>query len=189
MPFASEIPHSTIAGFVFVLQNKARDMLDLRIALDGAPLAELARALARLEGVRVTDRPEDAGHARCYLVHCLGFQMILSRPGGEGGDSAVAVVAGGAGGGIRSRQPARPFDERAAVATRRGGAGSAAQFLAQRCELIVEAPSIDSPARSAARAQDGAAPQNANGARAVQATLRSRLCSDTSESKHTLMAS
>jgi hypothetical protein len=93
MPFASEIPHPTIAGFVFVLQNKATDMLDLRIALDGAPLAELARALARLEGVRVTDRLEGAGHARCYLVHCLGFQMILSRPGGDAGDSAVAVVS------------------------------------------------------------------------------------------------
>ena len=93
MPLASEIPHPTIAGFVFVLQNKATDMLDLRIALDGAPLAELARALARLEGVRVTDRPEGAGLARCYLVHCLGFQMILSRPGGEAGDAAVAVVS------------------------------------------------------------------------------------------------
>jgi hypothetical protein len=93
MPLASDIPHPTIAGYVFVLQNKATDMLDLRIALDGAPLAELARALARLEGVRVTERLESAEHAPCYLVRCLGFQMLLSRPGGEAGDCAVAVVS------------------------------------------------------------------------------------------------
>jgi hypothetical protein len=93
MLLASIAPPPTIAGHTFVLTNRATDILNLRIALGGAPIAELARALAKLEGVRVTDRLEGAGHARCYLVHCLGFQMILAAPGGEAEDCAVALVS------------------------------------------------------------------------------------------------
>lgn len=87
------IAHPTIAGHTFALQDRASDILNLRIALDGSSFAALARALARLEGVRVTERPEGAGHTRCYLVHVLGFQMILTAPAGEASDFAVAVVS------------------------------------------------------------------------------------------------
>jgi hypothetical protein len=90
------IAHPTIASHTVALQDRASDILNLRIALDGSSFAALVRALRRLEGVRVTERPERparAGHARCYLVHVLGFQMILTAPAGEGADFAVAVVS------------------------------------------------------------------------------------------------
>ena len=93
MHLTPNIAHQTIAGHTFALQDRANDLLNLRIALDGSSFAALARALGKLEGVRVTERPEGAGHARCYLVHVLGFQMILSAPGGETADFAVAVVS------------------------------------------------------------------------------------------------
>jgi hypothetical protein len=88
-----DIARPTIAGHPFALQDRASDVLNLRIALDGSSFAGLARALARLEGVRVTERPEGTAHTCCYLVHVLGFQMILTAPGGDGADFAAAVVS------------------------------------------------------------------------------------------------
>jgi hypothetical protein len=87
------VAHLTIASHVVTVQDRVSDILNLRIALDGSSLASLVRALGKLEGVRVTERPETAGHARCHLVHVLGFQMILTGPAGEGADFASAVVS------------------------------------------------------------------------------------------------
>jgi len=76
------------------VQDRAGGVLSLRIALDGTPVVELARALARLEGVRVTGGPQGgADRGRSFLVHCLGFQMVLSAPAGEAGDFALAMVS------------------------------------------------------------------------------------------------
>jgi hypothetical protein len=83
----------TIAGHTFALRDRAGGMLNLRIALRGASLVALARALAKLDGVRVTGGPEGAGPERCYLVHCLGFKMVLSVPDGEATDFALALVS------------------------------------------------------------------------------------------------
>jgi hypothetical protein len=55
-------------------------MLSLRISLGNAPLVDLARALAKLEGVRVTSGPAIVSRGDCYLVHCPGFKMVLSSP-------------------------------------------------------------------------------------------------------------
>ena len=77
-------------------------MLNLQIALRGAPLVALARALAKLDGVRVTGGPDasaagsrsGSGRERSYLVHCLGFKMVLTAPpAGEAGDFALALVS------------------------------------------------------------------------------------------------
>lgn len=83
----------TIAGHAFALQDRASGMLNLRIALRGTSLAAFARALAKLGGVRVTGGHEGAAHARCYLVHCLGFKMVLSAPSEETADFALALVS------------------------------------------------------------------------------------------------
>jgi hypothetical protein len=55
-------------------------MLSLRISLGNAPLLDLARALAKLEGVRVTSGPAIVSRGDCYLIHCPGFKMVLSTP-------------------------------------------------------------------------------------------------------------
>ena len=88
-----KIAGQKIAGHTFALHDRASDILNLRIGLDGSSFAALVRTLGRLEGVRVTERPEGAGHGRRYLVHILGFQMILTAPVGEGADFAAAVVS------------------------------------------------------------------------------------------------
>ena len=92
MPSPPDLAHSTIAGHTFALRDRASDILNLRVALDGSSFAALIRALGRLEGVRVTEHPERPDHARRYLVHVLGFQMILTAPAEEG-DFALAVVS------------------------------------------------------------------------------------------------
>src|SRR5262245_8030485 len=97
MNHASEPAAPTIAGHTFVVREKAGGLLSLRVALHGAPLAVLARALAKLDGVRVTGGPEDSGSERGYLVHCPGFKLVLSLD--EDPDFARALVS-------RAPQPA-----------------------------------------------------------------------------------
>jgi hypothetical protein len=84
---------STIAGHELVSHEHAGGLLNLRIALGGEPVSALARALAKLPGVRVTTGPEAHGRERCHLVHCLGFKMVLSAPAAEAPDHAVALVS------------------------------------------------------------------------------------------------
>jgi hypothetical protein len=67
-------------------------MLTLRIGLQNAGLVDLARALAKLGGVRVTSGPAIVSRGDCYLVHCPGFKMVLSSPA-EAGDFAQALVS------------------------------------------------------------------------------------------------
>jgi hypothetical protein len=83
----------TIAGHELVSREHAGGLLNLRIALRGEPLIALARALAKLDGVRVTTGPETRGRERCYLVHCPGFKMVLSSPPADAPDHAVALVS------------------------------------------------------------------------------------------------
>jgi hypothetical protein len=91
MSVGADIASPTIAGRPFVVGDRAGGVLNLRIALGGEPLVALARALAKLDGVRVTGGPEGAGRDRCFLVHCLGFKMVLSVA--EGDDVALALVS------------------------------------------------------------------------------------------------
>jgi hypothetical protein len=93
MNAAPDTAPRTIAGHAFAVQERAADTLNLRIALGGAPLIALARALARLDGVRVTSGPERADGQPYYLVHCQGFKVVLSAPGGESTDFAFALVS------------------------------------------------------------------------------------------------
>jgi hypothetical protein len=93
MSVAPDSAPLTIAGHTFTLQDRTGDLLNLRVALGGASLVPLARALARLDGVRITGGPEGAGSRRGYIVHCLGFKMVLSAPLGETADFALALVS------------------------------------------------------------------------------------------------
>jgi hypothetical protein len=86
-------PHLTIAGHELVSHEHAGGLLNLRIALRGEPLVALARALAKLPGVRVTTGPGTDGRERCHVVQCQGFKMILSAPAAEAPDHAVALVS------------------------------------------------------------------------------------------------
>ena len=79
----------TIAGHPFAVEagggksgmsGMTGGMLSLRISLGNAPLLDLARALAKLEGVRVTSGPAIVSRGDCYLIHCPGFKMVLSTP-------------------------------------------------------------------------------------------------------------
>jgi hypothetical protein len=93
MSAAPDTAPPMIAGHTFALQGRAGGILSLRIVLRGASLVALARALAKLDGVRVSGGPEGAGPERCYLVHCLGFKMVLSVPDEEGADFALALAS------------------------------------------------------------------------------------------------
>ncbi|HSZ84046.1 MAG TPA: hypothetical protein VLA14_17300 [Polyangia bacterium] len=93
MSVAADIASPTIAGHPFVVQDRAGGVLNLRVALGGQRLVALARALAKLDGVRVTGGPESAGRERCFLVHCLGFKMVLSVAAGDDVDFALALVS------------------------------------------------------------------------------------------------
>ncbi|HEY4186648.1 MAG TPA: hypothetical protein VGP07_16340 [Polyangia bacterium] len=90
---AETFPPTTIAGHPFLPGEKAGGLLNLRIALRGGPLLALARALGKLEGVRVTSGPEGMGRERGYLVHCLGFKMVLSSSPDGADDFAQALVS------------------------------------------------------------------------------------------------
>jgi hypothetical protein len=91
MSVAADITPPTIAGRPFVVRDRAGGVLNLHVTLGGEPLVALARALGKLDGVRVTGGPESAGRERCFLVHCLGFKMVLSVA--EGDDVALALVS------------------------------------------------------------------------------------------------
>jgi hypothetical protein len=82
----------TLAGHAFTICDRAGGLLNLRIALAGAPLVTLVRTLARLDGVRVTGVPTSIGSERGFVVHCPGFKMVLSVPE-EGADFATALVS------------------------------------------------------------------------------------------------
>ena len=93
MSVAADISSPTIAGRSFVVRDRAGGVLNLHVALGGEPLVALARALARLDGVRVTSGPEGAGRERCFLVHCRGFKMVRSVADGADVDVALALVS------------------------------------------------------------------------------------------------
>ena len=81
-----------IAGHAFTVCDRAGGLLNLRIALGGAPLVALVQTLATLDGVRVTGGPTSTGPERGVVVHCPGFKMVLSVPE-EGADFATALVS------------------------------------------------------------------------------------------------
>jgi len=90
---ANDVASVTIAGHAFASAGGAAGgILNLRVSLRGGALADLARVLARLEGVRVTSGPAIASRGDCYLVHCPGFKMVLSAAA-PGGDFALALVS------------------------------------------------------------------------------------------------
>jgi len=90
---ANDVASVTIAGHTFASAGGAAGgILNLRISLRGSTLAELARVLARLEGVRVTSGPAIASRGDCYLVHAPGFKMVLSAPA-PGVDYAPALLS------------------------------------------------------------------------------------------------
>jgi len=90
---ANDIASVTIAGHAFASAGGAAGgILNLRVSLRGSTLAELARVLGRLEGVRVTSGPAIASRGDCYLVHAPGFKMVLSAPA-PGGDFAPALLS------------------------------------------------------------------------------------------------
>lgn len=81
----------TIAGYPVALLGMAGGMLSLRFSLGSATLTDLARTLARLEGVRVTSGPPTAVRGDCFVVHCPGFKMVLSAD--PHGDFAPALLS------------------------------------------------------------------------------------------------
>jgi hypothetical protein len=90
---ANDVASVTIAGHTFASAGSAAGgVLNLRVSLRGSTLAELARVLARLEGVRVTSGPAITSRGDCYLVHAPGFKMVLSAPA-PGGDYAPALLS------------------------------------------------------------------------------------------------
>jgi hypothetical protein len=90
---ANDVASVTIAGHAFAAAGGAAGgILNLRVSLRGSTLAELARVLGRLEGVRVTSGPAIASRGDCYLVHAPGFKMVLSAPA-PGGDFAPALLS------------------------------------------------------------------------------------------------
>jgi hypothetical protein len=93
MSVAPETAPLTIAGHSIAVQDRAGGLLNLRIALHGESFVALARALAKLAGVRVTSGPEAAGRERCCVVHCPGFKMVVSSPPEEDADFALALVS------------------------------------------------------------------------------------------------
>jgi hypothetical protein len=93
MPAASDTAPLTIAGHSITSLDRAGGMLSLRVALNGRSLVELARAVGRLDGVRVTSGSEGAGRERCYVAHCPGFKLVVSSPAGDAADFALALVS------------------------------------------------------------------------------------------------
>ena len=90
---ANDVASVTIAGHAFAAAGVAAGgIVNLRVSLGGSRLADLARVLGRLEGVRVTSGPAIASRGDCYLVHAPGFKMVLSAPA-PGGDYAPALLS------------------------------------------------------------------------------------------------
>ena len=82
----------SLEGNRFTVCDRAAGLLNLRIALGGAPVVALVRSLAALDGVRVTGVPTNTGAERGFVVHCPGFKMVLSVPE-DGADFATALVS------------------------------------------------------------------------------------------------
>ncbi len=90
---ANDVASVTIAGHTFASAGGATGgIVNLRVSLGGSGLAELARVLGRLDGVRVTSGPAIASRGDCYLVHAPGFKLVLSAPA-PGGDFAPALLS------------------------------------------------------------------------------------------------
>ena len=160
---ANDVASVTIAGHTFASAGGAAGgILNLRISLRGSTLAELARVLARLEGVRVTSGPAIASRGDCYLVHAPGFKMVLSAPA-PGGDYAPALLSrtidsnppklaatcdlSAVFAGLMSAPPPLPRIEESPVAEARAAAAAPGSF----------AEELDSPARGAPAGQDARA--------------------------------
>ena len=92
----NDVAFATVAGHTFawagLTGGGTGGILNLRVALRGVTLADLARTLGRLSGVRVTTGPAMSGGAGCYVVHCAGFKMVLSSPE-PGSDAAAGLVS------------------------------------------------------------------------------------------------
>jgi hypothetical protein len=93
----NDVAFATVAGHTFawagLTGGASGGILSVRITLRGTALADLARALGRLPGVRVTSGPAmSAGGGDCYVVHCPGFKMVLSSPD-PGTDNAAGLVS------------------------------------------------------------------------------------------------
>jgi hypothetical protein len=86
-------PLLTIAGHTVASLDRAGGLLSLRVGLRGGSLGDLARALGKLDGVRVTSGPGAAGDERCYVAHCPGFKLVVSSPANEAGEFALALVS------------------------------------------------------------------------------------------------
>jgi hypothetical protein len=90
---ANDVASVTIAGHAFASAGVAAGgIVNLRVSLGGNRLADLARVLGRLEGVRVTSGPAIASRGDCYLVHAPGFKLVLSASA-PGGDFAPALLS------------------------------------------------------------------------------------------------
>jgi hypothetical protein len=93
---ANDVASAAIAGHSFawagMTGGPGGGILNLRINLRGETLVGLARALGRLDGVRVTSGPPIASRGDCFLVHCPGFKLVLSAPA-PGEDFAPALVS------------------------------------------------------------------------------------------------
>jgi hypothetical protein len=93
---ANDVASVTVAGYTFawagMTGGTAGGLLHLRAGLRKAALVDLARTLARLDGVCVTSGPAIASRGDCYLVHCPGFKMVLSAAA-PGDDVAQALVS------------------------------------------------------------------------------------------------
>ena len=93
----NDVAFATVAGYTFawagLTGGASGGILSVRVTLRRVALAELARALGRLPGVRVTSGPAmSAGGGDCYVVHCPGFKMVLSSPE-PGTDNAAGLVS------------------------------------------------------------------------------------------------
>jgi hypothetical protein len=92
---ANDVASATIAGYTFawagMTGGPGGGILSLRAGLRTTTLVDLARALGRVDGVRVTSGPAIASRGDCYLVHSPGFKMVLSAAPGE--DVAQALVS------------------------------------------------------------------------------------------------
>jgi len=93
---ANDVASAAISGHSFawagMTGGPGGGILSLRIGLRGGTLVGLARALGRLDGVRVTSGPPIASRGDCFLVHCPGFKLVLSAPA-PGDDFAPALVS------------------------------------------------------------------------------------------------
>ncbi len=93
---ANDVATATIAGYGLAWSGMtggaSGGLLNLRVGLRTSTLVDLARALARVPGVRVTSGPAISARGDCYLVHCPGFKMVLSAPA-LGDDAAQALVS------------------------------------------------------------------------------------------------